>query len=125
MQCGITSMHHSSLLGPSFSTRELEPHSEAGQKWRVLEVIYPDGFPMHNKKQKFYFDEKFLLRMLDYDTYVTGGVVAHYCYDHKNIDGLVIPTFRRAVLREKDGTVRHELTRFMLDFVSVVINNKT
>lgn len=29
------------LAGPGFATRELEEHVEAGETWRVLEVIYP------------------------------------------------------------------------------------
>jgi hypothetical protein len=41
-----------------FSTRELEPHTEIGQTWRVLEVTFPDGHPTHIKIQKCYFDDK-------------------------------------------------------------------
>jgi hypothetical protein len=111
---------------PGFSTREIESHAEAGQIWRVLEVTHPDGFPTHTKIQKFYFDsEKFLLRRLDYVTDVAAGVVAHYCYDHKNIDGIVFPTFRRVVWREQDDSaVIHGPSSFILDYVSLVINDK-
>jgi hypothetical protein len=111
---------------PGFSTREIEPHSEAGQNWRVLEVTHPDGFPTHTKVQKFYFDdEKFYLRRLDYITDVAAGVVAHYCYDHKNINGIVFPTFRRVVWREQNGlAVIHGPSSFILDYVNVVLNEQ-
>jgi len=45
------------LAGPSFATRELEKHVEAGETWRVLEVTYPDDVPAHTKVQKLYFDQ--------------------------------------------------------------------
>jgi hypothetical protein len=52
-------------------------------------------------------------------------VVVHYCYDHKNINGIVFPTFRRVVWREQNGsTVIHGRSSFILDYVNVVLNEK-
>jgi hypothetical protein len=111
---------------PGFSSQEIESHEEAGQVWRVLEVTYPDHFPTHTKVQKFYFDsEQFLLRRLDYLTDVAAGVVTHYCYDHKNIGGIVFPTLRRVVRRGLDGYVAvHGTSSFILDYVSLSIQDK-
>jgi hypothetical protein len=61
---------------PSFKTRELEDHTENGETWRVLEVTFPDNIHTHNKVQKFLFDDKFMLRRLDYQPDVLGGAAA-------------------------------------------------
>lgn len=111
---------------PGFEVTELESHKECGEVWRVLEVTYPDGFPTHIKIQKFYFGEKdFLLRRLDYETEIAGGVVSHYCFDYKSFDGLIIPTTRRVVVRNLEG--KPQLTgpsSFVLQYVDVKIFDK-
>ena len=110
---------------PGFTTRELEPHNEAGRTWRVLEVTHPDGFPTHTKVQKFYFDhESFLLKRLDYVTDVAGGAAAHYCFDHKDFDGLIVPTLRRVIRRNGDTAVLDGPSSFLLDYVNVTIHDK-
>lgn len=92
---------------PSFEVQEIESHQEAGEVWRVLQVIWPNSVPAHTQVQKFYFGEKdFMLRRLDYTTDVMpDGVAAHYCYDYKNFDGLIFPTTRRVVTRSSNGAV--------------------
>jgi len=106
---------------PGFETRELEPHREAGETWRVLEVTYPDHIPAHTKVQKLYVDESFMLKRLDYVTDVVGGVAAHYCYDPVTFDGIVIPTLRRVVRRTPEGPLISGRTSFMLDYVDVAV----
>src|SRR5207253_654878 len=51
-----------------FVARELEPHVECRETWRVLEVTYPDDVPAHTKVQQLYFGDDFMLRRLDYVT---------------------------------------------------------
>jgi hypothetical protein len=34
---------------PGFNFRELDPHVEGRETWRVLEVTYPDNIPAHTK----------------------------------------------------------------------------
>ena len=83
---------------PGFSTREVESHREAGQTLRVLEVTYPDGFPAHCKVQKYYYDNQYHLRRLDYAADVlNAGLAVHYCFDEEMIDGLLFPMLRRAI----------------------------
>jgi hypothetical protein len=114
------------FIRPDFTSRELEPHTEDGKIWRVLEVTYPDGFPTHTKVQKFYFDaDEFLLRRMDYVTDVAKGVAAHLCWDHKKIDGLVFPTLRRIVRREGDVAALNGPSGFLIDYTNVVIHNKS
>ena len=84
---------------PGFETEELPPHSEGGQTWRPLKVTYPEGIHTHCREQVFYFNPKGLLQRVDYVTDVAGGVASHYCFDHVDYNGIVIPTLRRVVPR--------------------------
>jgi hypothetical protein len=34
-------------------------------------------------RARFYFGPDLLLRRLDYDTDIDGGVAAHYCFDYR------------------------------------------
>lgn len=86
--------------------------------WQVLQVTYPDGFPAHTKAQKLYFDEAGLLKRLDYET----GVAAHYCYDPKTFDGLIIPTLRPVVRRTPGGPIPSGPTSFALDYTDVRVD---
>jgi hypothetical protein len=105
---------------PGFETRELEAHEERGQLWRVLEVTYPDSFATHTKVQKFYFNAKLMLQRIDYVTDVAAGIVTHYCFDHKEIGGIVFPMLRRVVRRDPvTGPVIDGPTSFVLDYCKV------
>ena len=86
---------------PGFSFKELPAESDPTnfQRWRVLEVTFPENFPTHCKVQKFYFDSTFLLRRLDYVAEVAGPrLAAHEVYDHRDIEALWFPMLRRVVL---------------------------
>lgn len=107
---------------PGFTTREVEGHVENRQTWRVLEVTYPDTVPAHTSRQRLYFDEAGMLKRLDYVTDVLGGVGAHYCYDPKTFDGIVMPTLRRVVRRTPDGVNLSGPTSFVLDYTDVSIH---
>jgi hypothetical protein len=106
---------------PGFNFRELDPHVEGRDTWRVLEVTYPDNIPAHTKTQKLYFDDAFMLKRLDYVTDVLGGVAAHYCYDPVMVDGIVFPTLRRVVRRTSDGPLLSGRTSFILDYTNVEV----
>jgi hypothetical protein len=112
---------------PGFRNKELEPHTEQGEVWRVLEVIHPNGWPTHTKIQRFYFDSKsFMLRRIDYKTDILGGVGSHYCFDYKTYDGIVIPTTRRVVWRAMPGRIPLLVgpTSFGLQYMEVKIIDK-
>jgi hypothetical protein len=107
------------LAEPGFGIRELGEHNENDETWRVLEVTYPDGVHAHTKVQKLYFGPDLLLRRLDYKADVAGGVVAHYCFDHREFDGIVMPTLRRVVSRTDNGPKVTGRTGFLLDYIDV------
>ena len=90
---------------PGFVTEEITPWEEAGETWRRLKVQFSPDIPTHCPQQTFYFDEKGLLRRQDYEAEVVSSLpTAHYLYDHANFSGLVMPTRRRALRRQADGT---------------------
>jgi hypothetical protein len=93
---------------PGFEAEELEPWNEQGERWRRLRVVFPPDIPNHSREQTFYFDEKGLLRRLDYTAEVFGSwaKAAHYCEEHENFAGLVVPTRRRVVPRKRNGRPR-------------------
>jgi len=87
------------FLRDGFKFEEVEPGSETENYAKKLVVIFPESLPTHCRKQTFYFDEKMLLRRLDYTAEVVGGWAraAHFCDDYRDFDGLKIPTRRRVL----------------------------
>lgn len=91
---------------PGFQVEEIAPWKEGEENWRRLEVTFPKSVPSHCPKQTYFFDQSNLLRRMDYHVEILNVEipVAHYCYDHRSIGGIVIPHRRRAVSRRSDGT---------------------
>lgn len=88
------------LARSDISTRELDPHKECNQTWRVLEVTYPGqaAFATHRKVQKYYVDDKFVLRRHDYAPDVlAGSLAAHYVFDPITVGGMTFPSLRHIV----------------------------
>ncbi len=87
------------LARKGFLLEALEPvRASSGQLVRV-QATFPTDIPTHSRKQVFYFDERRLLRRLDYTAEVVGGwaSAAHFCDEYKTFGKLVVPT-RRWVL---------------------------
>ena len=71
--------------------------SEAGERWRRLEVSFRPDIHTHSRRQTFYVDDAGLIRRHDYVAYPIGrwARAAHYCENHQRFGGLVFPTRRR------------------------------
>jgi len=78
---------------------------EAGDRWRRLEVRFPAGLHTHSPRQTLYVDAAGLIRRHDYTARPVGrwAHAAHYCSDHRRIDGLVFPARRRVRPRGPGG----------------------
>ena len=78
---------------------------EGGSIWRTLHVRYPPDVPTHCRDQVFYFDERHVLRRLDYTADVFGSFArgAHLCDDTRQFDGILIPTRRVVHPRRRNG----------------------
>ena len=81
----------------------------------------PD-IPTHSPEQIFYFDDKGLIRRLDYSTVITKTTAAHYLHDHKNFSGLVVPTLRRAYFRMPDGRAQPEPVTVELGYSDLTLD---
>jgi hypothetical protein len=102
---------------PGFEFQEIEPWQENNETWRRLRVLFPGDIATHCSEQVFHINPKGLIVRMDYSAAATGGApTAHYLLDHKNFDGIVLPSRRRALRRNPDGTVQTEPTYVAIDF---------
>ncbi len=87
------------LARKGFVVEALEPLHGALAPLTRLQVTFPDDVPTHSRRQIFYFDDKRLLRRLDYTPEVVGRWAhsAHLCYEYRTFGRLKAPT-RRQVL---------------------------
>ncbi|MFJ7228713.1 hypothetical protein ACIQVF_04105 [Streptomyces tendae] len=89
---------------PGFTATEIEPWEEDGETWRRLEVTFPEHIATHSRVQTYYIDAEGLVRRHDYRPDVFGAAdrdSAHYTYDHRTVDGLVLPTRRSVHLTDE------------------------
>lgn len=83
---------------------EIEPWREGAEVWRGLRATFPATIATHSTEQEFYFGPDMLIRRHDYRVEIAGNFpAAQYISDPVSVDGLKIPTKRRAYLRD-DGT---------------------
>ena len=82
--------------GQGFRTEEIEPWEEDCQRWRVLQVTFPEHIASHSRVQWSYFGDDGLLRRHQYTVDVMGGAQGvNYASDFQDFDGIQIPTKRR------------------------------
>ena len=81
---------------PGFEVQEIQPWHEDGERWRVLQVCFPDGYAAHTRTQYSYFSEDGLLRRHLYTVDVLGGAQgANYASEYRTVDGVRLATRRR------------------------------
>jgi hypothetical protein len=81
---------------PGFLAEEIEPWEEDGQRWRVLQVTFPEYIASHSRVQSSYFGDDGLLRRHEYTVDVMGGAQGlNYASDYRDFDGILVPTKRR------------------------------
>ncbi len=109
------------FLVPGVQINQLEEWNEKGEIFQRLEVIYPDGFATHSKRQVFYFDANGLLKRHDYWPEVLGGSSAvQIIENHKNFDGIVTGTKRNIyVLNDADNSYSTDLVLVSIDILNV------
>ncbi|GIG01084.1 hypothetical protein [Catellatospora citrea] len=109
-----------SFVSPGFQTEELTPVTEDGQTWRRLKVTFPEHIATHCREQTFYYDQDGLLRRHDYTAEViNAGPAAHYCSDHREFDGIMVPTRRRVYPLGEDGVVARDIELVTIDVDAV------
>ncbi|MET9668038.1 hypothetical protein ABZY19_22100 [Streptomyces sp. NPDC006475] len=104
------------FASPGFTTEELAPLSEEGASLRRLKVTFPGHMATHTAEQVFSFDESGLLRRHDYTAEVlNAGPAAHFCFDYREFDGIMIPTRRRVHPVGEGGEVIREIELVTID----------
>lgn len=105
---------------PGFKTKEIEPWHEAGESWRRLHVAFPDDYAYHSKEQIFYFDENGLMKRFDYQVDISTGIpAAHYIFDYKEVQGIMVPHRREIYGRDKENHYSSEplVVKVVIDHV--------
>jgi hypothetical protein len=88
---------------PGFEAREIEPWHENGERWRVLQITFPEEYAAHTRTQYSFFGEDGLLRRHLYTVDVLGGAEgANYAFDYRAFDGLMVPTRRRVLAYDRN-----------------------
>jgi hypothetical protein len=90
---------------PGYEIEETDPWREDGEVWDGLRVRFPEGVPAHSREQTYYIDRQGLIRRNDYTAEAFGSwaKATHYCWDHRDFSGLVVPTRRKAMPRRRNG----------------------
>lgn len=109
---------------PGFEVEEIEPWREGSESWRGLRVRFPENVPAHSREQLYYFDSRGLIRRNDYTAEVFGSwaKATHYCWDHKNFSGLIVPTRRKAMPRRRNGQPLRQVGLVSLGIDDVVLS---
>ena len=83
---------------PGFEAHEVEPWDEDGERWRVLQVSFPDEYAAHTRTQYSYFGEDGLIKRHLYTVDILGGAQgANYATGYRAVDGVMLATRRRVV----------------------------
>ena len=86
---------------PGFFVEEIAPWHEEDELWRGIRVTYPAGIVSHSRQQDFYFGPDLLLRRHDYHVEASGGfAAAQYVFEPLTVQGITLPTRRRAYMRD-------------------------
>jgi hypothetical protein len=105
---------------PGFDVEEIASWREQDELWRGLRVTYPAGVVSHSRQQDFYFGSDFLLRRHDYHVEASGGfAAAQYMFELVRVQGITLPTKRRAYMRDPNLLPIHERLMVSIDISNV------
>jgi hypothetical protein len=108
---------------PGFVVEEIEPWHEDHELWRALRVTYPPNIASHSREQDFYFGPDFLLRRHDYHVEASGGfAAAQYVFDSVTVQGITLPTRRRAYMRDERFLPIHDRLMVSIDLSDILFS---
>ena len=109
------------FLVPGVEINQLDSWNEKGEILNRLEVIYPDGFATHSKRQIFYINENGLLKRHDYWPDVLGGSSAtQIIEDYKNFNGVNTGTKRNIyILNDSDNSYNTDFSLVTIDILDI------
>jgi hypothetical protein len=93
------------LAMDGFEVQEIEPWHEGAEVWRGLRATFPAAIASHSIEQDFYFGPDMLIRRHDYMVEIAGNFpAAQYVCDPVSVNGIMVPTKRRAYMRDENLT---------------------
>ena len=103
--------------------REIDPWREGDEEWRVLRAFFPGTMVTHSRQQDFFFDQALDLRRHDYRVDIAGGFpAAQMIGDAIEIQGMRVPTRRRAYVRGPDNRPVRDLLMVSIDIDEVTFS---
>jgi hypothetical protein len=106
-----------------FVTDEIAPIQVGSETWRRLEVTFPEDIKSHTRKQVFCFGPDGLLRRHDFTIDVIAGAPAElYATDYRDVDGIIVPTKRRAYTSQGDGDPKSAPLMVAIDMGEITIS---
>jgi hypothetical protein len=111
------------LSFPGVKVDETEPWTEGTETWRVLRAHFPSSISTHSPVQDFFFGEDFQLRRHDYNVDVAGGFgAAQLTSDYIEVQGIRLPTKRRAYTRGPDRRPIRDMLMVFIDIGEISIS---
>ncbi|QAY79074.1 hypothetical protein [Sphingosinicella sp. BN140058] len=108
------------LTMPGVAVEEADAWQEGEESWRVLRARFPGAIETHSQTQDFYFGPDLMLRRHDYQVNVAGGFpAAQLVSDYVAVEGLRLPTRRRAYVRGPDRQPVREMLMVWIDIANV------
>jgi hypothetical protein len=91
---------------PEFVSEEISPIEVDGEMWRRLGATFPEHIKSHTRQQISCFGPDGLLRRHDFTIDIVGGAPGQlYATGYRDVDGIVIPTRRRAYASQGDDQI--------------------
>jgi hypothetical protein len=107
---------------PGFITEEIAPIEVDGETWRRLKITFPDHIKSHTRQQISCFGPDSLLRRHDFTIDILSGAPGMlYAADHRDVDGIIIPTTRRGYAWQGDYQLVPEPLLVAIDIGEVTI----
>jgi hypothetical protein len=107
---------------PGFVTEEIAPIEVDGETWRRLKITFPDHIKSHTRQQISCFGPDGLLRRHDFTIDILGGAPGMlYAADHRDVDGIIIPTTRRGYAWQGDYQLVPEPLLVAIDIGEITI----
>lgn len=100
---------------------EIEPWREGEETWRVLRAYFTASIETHNPIQDFFFGEDLMLRRQDYRVNIAGGfAAAQLVSDYVTVNGIRLPTRRRAYTRGAESRPIMEMLMISLEISEII-----
>jgi hypothetical protein len=107
---------------PGYLVKEIDPWEGNGERFRRLQVQFPEDVATHCPEITFYIDKTGLIKRQDYNVAISNAPMAvHLLSNHIEVQGIKVPTARRVYLRQEDNMYKPAPLLISLDFSEIVL----